>query len=426
MEGGIFMKKLSNFFLSKVLYKKIYDEFNEPVGKLCDIYVTTEDGLPRAIGYMVKKDGEIFNCEFKRISFYEEDDRIRIKGEGMREIILQKYSYLLSKHLLDRQIVDINGKKLVRVNDLRITEIAGEYRVVAVDSGVLALGRRLGLEGLVKSCYKMFDKKPSDSLIVWDNVESLEMVNNNLKLSVTYKKLSKLHPADLADILEDMDINYRKRVFESLERDLAADTLEEIEPDIQADILENLSQSKRDEVLDNMPNDEIADILEEIDEETAEDILLSMEKEDADEVRSLMRYSEEAVGSIMNKDFISFNINITVEETIELLREINPDDEVSYYIYITDEQERLQGVVPLKSLILSKPQEKLKEIMLSDITKIEDHENIDEAIELCVKYDLLSLPVVNSHQKLCGVVIMSDIVEDILIPTWRRRLKKVG
>ncbi|MBV7272149.1 magnesium transporter [Clostridium thailandense] len=420
------MKRLSSFFLSKVLYKKIYDEFNEPVGKLCDIYVTTEGGFPRAIGYKLKKDGEILNCEFKHISFYENDDKIRIKGEGVREIILQKYSYLLSKHLLDRQIVDINGKKLVRVNDLRIAEIAGEFRVVAVDSGVLALGRRLGVESLVKSCYRIFDKKPSDSLIVWDNVESLEMVNDNLKLAVTYKKLSKLHPADLADILEDMDINYRNRVFESLEKDLAADTLEEIEPDIQADILESLSQDRRDELLDNIPNDEIADILDEVDEETAEHILLSMEKEDADEVRTLMEYSEETVGSMMNKDFISFNINITVEETIELLRELNPDDEVSHYIYIVDEQERLQGVVSLKSLILSKPEKTLKEIMLDDIVKIEDYENIDEAIELCVKYDLLSLPVIDTYQKLCGVVIMSDIVEDILIPTWRKRFKKVG
>lgn len=420
------MKKLSNFFLSKVLYKKIYDEFNEPIGKLCDIYVTTEDGLPRAIGYMVKKDGEIINCEFKRISFFEDDDKIKIKGEGIREIILQRYSYLLSKHLLDRQIVDIDGKKLVRVNDLRMAEIAGEYRVVAVDSGVLALGRRLGIESLVKKFYKMRSKKPSDSLIVWDNVESLEMVNDNLKLSVTYKKLSKLHPADLADILEDMDINYRKKVFEGLDRDLAADTLEEIEPEIQADILENLSQSKRDELLDNMPNDEIADILEEVDAETAEDILLSMEREDAEEVRSLMKYDDETAGSIMNKDFIAFNINITVEETIELLRETNPDDEVSHYIYITDEQERLEGVVSLKTLLLSKPQEKLKDIMLEDMVTIKDNEEIEEAIELCVKYDLLSLPVIDGEQKLCGVVIMSDIVEDILVPTWRKRFKKVG
>jgi Mg/Co/Ni transporter MgtE len=307
-----------------------------------------------------------------------------------------------------------------------MAEIAGEFRVVGVDTGVLALGRRLGIESLVKNWYKVFNKKPSDSLIVWDNVESLEMVNNNLKLSVPYKKLSKLHPADLADIIEDMDINYRKKVFESLDQNLAADILEEIEPDIQADILENLSQSKRDEVLDNMPNDEIADMLDEVDEETAEKILLNMEREDAEEVRILMKYEEETVGSIMNKDFIAFNINITVQETMELLREIKPEDEVSHYIYIIDEQEKLQGVVSLKNLIVSKQDDELRKIMINNVAKINHRENVDDAIEMCVKYDLLSLPVVDDTEKLCGIVIISDIVEDILVPAWRKRFKKVS
>jgi len=128
----------------------------------------------------------------------------------------------------------------------------------------------------------------------------------------------------------------------------------------------------------------------------------------------------------MNKDFISFNISITVEETIELLRETQPEDEVSHYIYITDEQEKLQGVVSLKDLLLSNSQSKLREIMKNSVTMINDTENIDEAIEVCVKYDLLSLPVVDDKERLCGIVIMNDIVEEILIPTWRKRFKKVG
>jgi CBS domain-containing protein/sporulation protein YlmC with PRC-barrel domain len=420
------MKKLTSFFLSKVLYKKVYNEFNEYVGKLLDIYVSTDHGMPRAIGYRIKEGMEISDCECRNIDFYDDDGRIIIKGEGIRGIILQSYSYLLSKHLLDKQIVDINGKKLVRVKDLRIAKIAGEYRVVAVDTGVLALSRRLGVEHIVNKLYDIFNKKPEDSLIIWDNVESLEMVNNNLKLSVPYKKLSKLHPADLADILEDMDVNYRKKVFESLDQGLAADTLEEIQPKIQADILENLSQSKRDEVLFNMPKDEIADILDEVDEDTAEKILLNMKKGDAEEVRTLMDYNDETVGSIMKKDFISFNVNITVNETIELFREINPDDEVSYYIYIVDDKGRLQGVISLKSLILAGAETKLKEIMVDDVVSINHNERINRAIEECSKYNLLSMPVTDDEDKLCGIVVINDIVEDILIPSWKKRLRKVG
>jgi CBS domain-containing protein/sporulation protein YlmC with PRC-barrel domain len=419
------MKKLSSFFLSKVLHKKVYNELNEFVGKLWDIYVSTDLGMPRAIAYQIKNGSEISNCEFKNINFYEDGDKIIIKGEGLRDIMLQKYSYLLSKHLLDRQIVDINGKKLVRVNDLRITEMAGEYRVVAVDVGVLAIARRLGIEKLIKKLSEKFNKKLEDSLIVWDSVESLEMVSKNLKLSVPYKKLSKLHPADLADIVEDMDVNYRKRVFENLDKDLAADTLEEIESDMQVDILENLSQDKKSEVLKNMPNDEIADMLDEVDNETAWNILLNMDKGDADEVRSLMDYKEETVGSIMNTDFISFNINITVGQTIDILKQANPDDEVCHYIYVTDSMGKIEGVVSLKNLILSNSNSKLKDIMSSSIEKINHNKNIEEAIEVCTKYNLLSIPVVDDEEKLCGIVIMNDLVEKILIPNWRKKLKKV-
>lgn len=420
------MKKLSSFFLSSILYKKVYDEYGDSLGKLWDIYVITDDGYPRAIGYKIKKDGEMFNYEFRNIDFYEENKKVVIKVKDAKEIIPRSFSYLLSKHLLDKQIVDINGKKLVRVNDLRMGEIAGELRVLAVDTGILALGRRVRMEKLVKGFFALINKEASDSLIMWDNVESLDMVNNNLMLSVPYQKLSKLHPADLADILEEMDDDYRAKVFESLDENLAADTLEEIEPEIQKDLLESISESKAAEVFDSMPNDEIADILDEVDEETAEKILMSMEKEDAEEVRVLMEYEDETVGSIMNKDFIVFNVNITTQETIELLRELKPDDEVAYYIYIVDESEKLQGVVSLRDLVVSSPNSKLRDIMNTNVIKIRDDESIDESIELAVKYNLLSLPVVDHEDKLCGIVILSDIIDEVLLPTWRRRTKKAS
>jgi CBS domain-containing protein/sporulation protein YlmC with PRC-barrel domain len=419
------MNKLNSVFLRNILYKKVFDEFGDCIGKLWDIYVTTEDGYPRAIGYKIKRDGEVFNHEFRQIDFFEDvSNKINIRVKGVKDIIPRTYSYLLSKQLLDKQIVDVNGKKVVRVNDLKITQIAGELRVIAVDTGVFALGRRIGMESVIKNFYKMLNKKPSDYMIMWDDVESLEMVNDNLKIAVPFKKLSKLHPADLADILEEMDSEYRKKIFESLDENLAANTLEEIEPEIQADILQTLSQTKAAEVLEAMPNDEIADILDEMDEETAEKLLMNMEKDDAEEVRELMGYEDETVGRLMNTDFIAFNLNITVLETIELLRELKPDDEVVYYIYIVDENEKLQGAVSLRDLIVSEPNIGLKDIMTSDLKKVSVNEKIEEAIELAMKYDLLSLPVVDEGEKLRGIVIIHDIIDEYLIPNKKKKYKK--
>ncbi|MCD2346566.1 magnesium transporter [Clostridium guangxiense] len=422
------MQKLNDFFLSSILYKKVYDEYGEYVGKLWDIYVSTEENYPKAIGYKMKKSGEYINYEFKTIDFYrdEENGRILIKVKSVKDTMMRKYSYLLSKNLLDKQIVDINGKKLVRVNDLRMAQIAGELKVIAVDTGIMSLGRRIGVEGLIKGMYEIINRKPKDSFIMWDNVESLEMINDNLKLSVPYKKLSALHPADLADILEDMNSNYRKKVFESLDENFAADILEEIEPDIQADLIENLSNDKTTEVLDSMPNDEIADILDEVDEETAEKILLNMEKDDADEVRSLMEYEKETVGSIMNKDFISFNINITLKETMDIIKEMKPEEEVMYYIYITDSNGVLEGVISLKDLIFMPQEKKLKDVMSKKLVMVKDSDKLEDAIEISVKYNLLALPAVDDNKKLCGVIIINDLVDQVLFPAWKKKFKKVG
>lgn len=421
-------KLLNNFFLSEVLGKKVYDEYGEYVGKLWDIYVTADESYPRAIGYKIKKGGEYINYEFKTIDFYKDEEgrRIVIKVKVVKDTIMRKYSYLLSKNLLDKQIVDINGKKLVRVNDLRMAQIGGELKVIAVDTGFMALSRRLGIAGLVGGFYRLTEKKPSENYIMWNDVESLEMVNDNLKLTVPYKKLSSMHPADLADILEDMDFNYRKKVFESLDEDLAADILEEIEPDIQADILENLSDDKTSEVLDSMPIDEIADILDEVDEETAEKILLNMGKEDAEEVRALMGYSDEIAGSIMNKDFISFNVNITLNETLDIMREMSPEDEVVNYIYITDNEGKLEGFVPLKDLIFMPPDKKLKDVMDKNFVSIKDSDKLDDAVEISSKYNLISLPVLDKENKLCGVILINDLIDEVLLPAWKKKFKKVG
>lgn len=405
----------------------MYDEFDDVLGILKDVYVTTEDGYPRIIGYKVKTEGGIFDYEFRSIEFYARDNgKVRIQTRGSKEILPRNYSYLLSENLLDKKIVDINGKKVVRVDDLRIVEIAAEYRIVAVETGELVKFRRKGIEPVGKILARVFRNRFEEKVLMWDDVESLEMSNDNLKLSVTYKKLQTLHPADLADIIEDLDETSRKKVFESLDEDLAADTLEEIEPEVQGSIIRDLSQSRTAELFENIPNDEIADILDELNEEDREKVLISLESEDAEEVKELLAYEDEAVGSIMNKDLIAFNLDISVSETIELLRELEADEEVMYYVYITDESDRLKGVVTLRDLILNKPETKLKEIMHTSAISVKHDSNIEDAAEKATKYDLLSIPVVDYDEKLLGAVLIHDIVDELLPPSMRKKFKKAN
>lgn len=415
------MKKLSIFLYTNILGRKVYDEFGDVLGLVRDVYVTTEEGYPRVIGYKLKKDGVTFHYEFRYIEFIEREGKIRIKTKGSKEILPMRYTYLLSENLLDKKIVDINGKQVVRVNDLRIAELAGEYRVIGVETGPLARYRRLKISGLMKFIYKIMGKDYADKVLMWEDVESLEMVNNNLKLAVPYKKLSTLHPADLADILENLDANSRKQVLESLDEDLAADTLEEIDSEYKGTIIKELSDSKTVEVLENMPNDEIADLLDDLDEEEREKILLNLEKEDADEVKELLQYEDETVGSIMSKDFISVNLDITVGDAIELLKEMKPDEEVMYYIYITDEQDKIQGVVPLRDLIIYDNDTKIKEVMDETVSHVKHDDEINEAIEVAAKYSLNCIPVMDEQDRLIGIVIIHDLIDEFLYPLWKKK-----
>ena len=417
------MEKLSVFLFTSILGKKMYDEFNDVLGELKDIYVTTDDGYPRVIGYKVRRDGVTFHYEFRSIIFYSIDNNVKIMTRGSKEILPRTYSYLLSRNLLDKKIVDINGKQVVRVDDLRIAEIAGEYRVIAVETGPLAKFRRMKCQGLGKFIYKVMNKDYDDKVLMWDDVESLEMVNKNLQISVPYKKLSTLHPADLADILENLDAGHRKQIIESLDEDLAADTLEEIEPEYRGSILKDLSEAKAAEVLENMPNDEIADILDELDDEEREKILVNLETEDAEEVKELLKYENETVGSIMSKDFISFNLDITIGEIIDILRESNPEDEELNSIFIKDEDEKVIGIIELKDLILNSANVKAKEVMNENINILKHNESINEAVEIASKYDLMAIPVVDNSDVLIGVVNTHDLIDEVLYPMWKKKNK---
>lgn len=417
------MKRLSLFRYTQVLGKKILDEFGDVLGELKDIYVTTDEGSPRVIGYKVKKKSNIFNYEFRTISVNEDNGRIIIETKGSREILARTYTYLLSENLLDKKIVDITGKQVVRVNDLKIAEIAGEFRVVGVETGALAKFRRMKIPSLGKALYKMLNKECSDKMLMWEEIESIDMINGSLTISDPYSKLSSLHPADLADILEELDDKARKKVFESLDEDLAAETFEEMEDEYKGNIIKDLSETKTAELLDNMGNDEIADLLEELDIEEREKVLVNLEQDDAQEVNELLKYEDEVVGSLMTTDFISFALNITVGETVEILKEMDPDEDIMHYIYVTDEEDKVKGIVILKSLLLEESKVRLEEIMEDNITTVRHDAKIEEAIEQSAKYNLLSTAVVDESGRLVGIVQIHDIIDEFLFPLWKKKNK---
>lgn len=411
---------MNSFYLSRILGNKIYTKDHEVIGRIKDFAVNNDLKNPLVIGIKVKTHEGIRYLDWNNVNVTKENGQYVLVCSTLKDIDVSNIM-LLGQHVMDRQIIDVNGRKVVRVNDIRLANLSSGLFVVAVDIGTEGILRRLGLAKPLKRIG--FDV--SSKLMLWNDVQTT-YASNDIKLSKTYNKLSILHPSDLADIIEDFDTNTGMIIFSSLDNAKAADVLEEMEEKAQVNLLNNMDPDKAADILEEMPADEVADILDGLSENKAEELLNNMEKEDAEEVRELMEYEEETVGSIMNKEFIAFDVNITAQQTIEHLRELKPDNEVAYYIYIVDEDEKLQGVVSLRDLVVSSPENKLRDLMDTNVIKIVDTESINESIELAVKYGLLSMPVVDEEDKLCGIVIMSDLVDEVFLPTWRRKFKKVS
>jgi len=421
------------FYASQIIGSKIIDQNRKYIGKVADIIVNTaQPGItyeeafrPVIVGLKTKINGEVRFLDYNFIKIQTDRKRYTFMCSQivlLTETVLEN-GLPLGKNIIDRQIVDINGRKLVRVNDVRMVSIASGTYAIAVDIGTEGLLRRLGIGDLVNKMLSIFKLTLPTQFILWDDVEAFDTSNFNIKLSHTSSKLQLLHPSDLADIIEEMGVHSRTKIFESLDEEKAADVLEEMEPHAQAQIIESLSIGKAADVLEKMPADEVADLFDELEDETVELLLNEMEKESSEEVRELLEYEDKEVGSLMTTDYLSFRESMTIEETLNELRIQKPEADMIYSLFITDEEEKLIATVSLRDLVISLPTMTLAEIMNRQIIAVNDEDKVDTLGAIISKYDLLAIPVTDSQNTLVGMVVIDDIVEDLML---KGKTKKGG
>lgn len=418
------MTPQTTFYVSQATGCSIFNNDGKQIGKVQDVIVSTmssstnhpEIFRPSIIGLKTRINGEPRFLDFRYIKTESRRKKIYFTCETVSDLAKTELEngMPLVKNILDRQIVDITGRKLVRVNDVRLVSISTGTYAIAVDIGTEGLLRRLGVASPVNRLLGVFSLSLPTRFILWDDVETFDSTNFNIKLAQTSGKLQRLHPSDLADIIEEMGSHSRTKVFESLDEEKAADVLEEMEPYAQAQIIESLSIGKAADVLEKMPADEVADLLDELEDEKAEQILNEMEKESSEEVRELLEYEDREVGSLMTTDFISFRVNLTVDDTLNELRSQQPEADRIYSLFITDDHEKLIGTVSLRDLVVSQPGRMLGEIMNRHLISVKDEDKIDTLGEIIEKYDLLAIPVTDHENELVGMVVIDDIVEDLM------------
>lgn len=322
---------------------------------------------------------------------------------------------LLERDLLDQQIIDVHGRKVVRVNDVDLEPIATDHhialKVSGVDVGPRGAVRRL-LKGVVPSAaLRALLERIPPRIIPWQFVDLIETdPARRVKLRIAHTGLSKLHPADIADIVEELAPAEREAVFETLDEGVAASALEEINPRLQASIMESLDSDRAADIMDEMNPDAAADLLADLTQETSEEILEEMQPEERQDVEELLEHGEHTAAGRMTTDFLAFSPHATTNDAIEALRSFDGGAEGLNTLYLVDKNDKLIGAVPLAAIVLAEPNTELLNLAGETTVSCPAEANEQEVAELFDKYNLLILPVVDAEQKLIGIITADDVI----------------
>jgi flagellar motility protein MotE (MotC chaperone)/sporulation protein YlmC with PRC-barrel domain len=318
-------------YLTEILNTPVLDRTGDDVGRVSDVLISLGEIFPRVCAVEIKRDKQTRLISKEDVDYFSKRV-ITLKIAGDKIVLYQPSSrdLFLVKDLLDRQIIDIYGAKVVRVNDLKLMRFNADFHLAGADIGLSGLIRRLNLERPVKALQSLFKKPHHEHVIAWNFVELIPGEKPKVKLTVEQNKINQLHPADIAEILTGLSPQDRAVVMETLDEEKAASALGEVETEITLDILDDLSKEKVASILKEMNPDDAADILGELPKEKVSEILSTLELREAADLKDLLKHPEHTAGGLMTTEFISLSEKLTVEQTIQHLREKAPDAETIY------------------------------------------------------------------------------------------------
>ena len=407
------------FYLSNMLGRPVLDSKGEKLGTVSDLAISTGEVFPRITSLAFKGPGRTpFMISWRKYvaDFDETQVVLNTESFNIRFSYLQPDEVLLARDLLDQQIVDTQGMKIVRVNDLKLSPSGYQLRLLGAEVGMRGILRGIHplLERAVIAGAKLFHKKINEQIIAWNYMDLLDRDLSKVKLSVTHKRLDELHPADVADILEQLDPKQRAEVFQHLDEARSADVIAELEDEYQAEVLDDLDVKRTSGLLGQMDPDDAADIIRDLPYEKAETLLRLMGVDDSQDIRSLLGYRDETAGGMMTTQFFAMHESDTVGHTIECLRHLDEDFPTVHFVYVLeDATERFVGVLSMRTLVVRNDNKKLKDVMYTDVISVPPDENEDDVAADISKYGLLAMPVCDENGCLLGLVTVDDAMEVI-------------
>ena len=423
-------------FLTEILGAEVVDVRQRRAGTVRDLTVRVEEPYPVVTGLVTSRRKELVIpwSSVRSFAAATREVALRTAREEVEHHRAAPGDVWLARDVLDKQVVDTDGRRVVRVNDLQLAESGGSMLLVGADIGFRGILRRLGLEKLAKSAARLVGRDLPMVLVSWDVVDPIApgaaaagapSAEDAVRLRISGNRIAKLHPADIADIVEELGAKERTAVFDTLTEEIAADTLEEMELEDQVSVIEHMDVGRASDILDEMPPDEVADILTELPEDRAREILGLMQKEEAEDVQELLAYEEDTAGGLMTTEYVAVPDSLSAQECIEALRRMEPDAESIYYVFVIDPEEHLQGVLSLRDLIVAPPERPIREIMNRDVVTVRPEDGQKEVAAVLSKYNLLAVPVVDEEYRLQGVVTVDDALDAVLPESVKRKLPRV-
>ena len=397
-------------YFTELLALPVYDLKGRLIGRVKDAAIVPLIDVSRVDRFLVGAGGTWLSVRYGQVAEISLTG-IRLNDEVMVPYHSDEYMLRIGRDLLDQQIIDVNGRKVVRVNDVTFEMRGGYLSVLEVDVGIRSIVRRI-LQGLVpRRIIRRMQRPISPNSISWDFCSIIEAdPQRRLRLNISNDKLEKMHPADLAEIVEELGNAEREAIFETMDSEVAADALSELNPGTQASILESLEPDVAADIVEEMSPDEAADALAELEHETSEDILDEMETAEGEEVRELLEFDEDSAGGMMNTEYVALPEAATVREAIDYLRGQEELLESVNVLFLVDAEGILKATVPLARIFLAAGDRELRTLAPEKLRRASLDVKQEDLTEIFDKYNLISLPIVDAEGRLVGVVTADDII----------------
>ncbi len=406
-------------FVSQLLGKPVLAADGARIGRVADLKVRLSELYPKAATLVLRRgvDRKLRELDWANVDRLDQRAIVLRPGaeSALADLQVGPDEIVVREDLLDKQVVDTQGARIERVNDVHLLLVHGELRLAHVDFGIRGILRRLGWLRTIDGVWRwIFGSPIEERLASWKYVQPLASdPKRNLKLNVSQRGLHDMHPSDIADIIEELDRANRSSVFRSLDAETAAETLQEVDdPRLQLSLIETAPPEKASDILESMDPDEAKEFLSDLPEEKKDHLIGTMEKPYREHVEKLLRQKEGTAGSIMTTDFLALGRGQTIGDAIEAFRKAFHPLESVAYLYVTDEDRKLVGVITARHLIICGREEELGTLMNDRIVSVETSDSVETVADIFNKYKFMAVPVVDTERRIQGIITLQDIIQE--------------